>query len=95
MVIIMNIVMVKASSNCLCRGWLWSLQDHTEGKYQNNNLGHNQVKVKVLAFVKYRGMTVIMVLVAIIAQIIVMVIVMVIVTMTFTITKTVTWSMSA
>ena len=95
MVTIMNIFMVKPSSNSMCRGWLWSLQDHTKGKYQNNNLGHNQVKVKVLAFVKYRGMTVIMVLVAIIAQIIVMVIVMVIFIVIVKVIVTITWSMSA
>ena len=54
-----------------------------------------KLKVKVLVFVKDRGMTVVMVMAPIIAQIIVMVIVMVIVIVIVKVIVTVTWSMSA
>ena len=55
MVTIMNIVMVKAIPNSLYRGWLCSLQDHTQGKYQNNNQGHNQVKGESFGFCQRQG----------------------------------------
>ena len=37
------------------RGWLWSLQDHTQGKCQNNSQDHNQVKGESFGFCQRQG----------------------------------------